>query len=237
VTRSFARRVSAGMAAGAALVALRAASFAPLPDARRELAWARLSWSARPERIEHCRRLSDAELAARPAHMRLRLECEGRMAQYILHLTVDGSTRLVDTVRGGGLRRDRPMHVLRDIALEPGARTLAVRLARLERSVDGDEDAWRAANDSIPRANQAPEPNERATPQAGTSQGALAGAGRDTGFGERDRREREERLRRAGEAIAPLLTLDTLVTLHPGRVLLITYDGVARRLVARAGGS
>lgn len=236
MTRSVVRRVAAGVVVSAALVALRAASFAPLPDARRELAWARLSWSARPERIEHCRRLSDAELAERPAHMRLRLECEGRMAQYILHLTVDGSARFVDTVRGGGLRHDRPMHVLRDVALEPGARTLAVRLARLERSAEGDADAPRAQDDAIPLPDQGPEPNDPAATTRGASRGSLAGADRDTGLGERDRREREERQRRTGEAIPPVLTLDTLVTLSPGRVLLITYDGVARRLVARSGG-
>ena len=43
-------------ASAVALVALRAASFVPMTDARGESGWVRLSWSARPERIEHCRR-------------------------------------------------------------------------------------------------------------------------------------------------------------------------------------
>src|SRR5690606_24552456 len=51
----------------------------------------RLSWSARPERIEVCRTLSAEELAARPVHMRREVECEGRSATYALQVAVDGS--------------------------------------------------------------------------------------------------------------------------------------------------
>ncbi len=104
----------------AALLLVRVASFVPLRDARAEHAWVRLSWSARPERIEQCRRLTDAELAERPEHMRLRLECEGRFARYLLQLTVDGVITLADTIQGDGLRHDRPMHVLREASACPG---------------------------------------------------------------------------------------------------------------------
>ncbi|MBK6843885.1 MAG: hypothetical protein IPG88_16550 [Gemmatimonadetes bacterium] len=103
-----------------ALLLVRVASFVPLRDARAEHAWVRLSWSARPERIEQCRRLTDAELAERPEHIRLRLECEGRFARYLLQLTVDGVITLADTIQGDGLRHDRPMHVLREASLAPG---------------------------------------------------------------------------------------------------------------------
>ena len=187
----------------AALVALRAASFVPMTDARGESAWVRLSWSARPERIEQCRRLSDAELEERPAHMRLRLECEGRFARYLLQLTVDGTAALADTVQGDGLRHDRPMHVLREHPLPPGARRIQASLVRLDSTttITGDSPA----------------------------------SGQDTVLGERELREREERVRRAGESILPRLSLDTTITLGAGRVVLITYDGTRRTLVARTG--
>jgi hypothetical protein len=70
----------------------------------------RLSWSGRPQRIERCRELSDAELAERPAHMRLRPECEARPARYAVRVVVDGRTASLDTVTGGGLRGDRAIH-------------------------------------------------------------------------------------------------------------------------------
>lgn len=219
MTISISRLIAIAAVGAAALLALRAASFAPVRERRGEVAWARLSWSARPERVEHCRRLTDAELAELPAHMRLRLECEGRFAQYLLQLTVDDSVRLVDTVRGGGLRNDRPMHVLRDVALHPGERRVAVALARLEAAGASDADSAHAARESERPADA-----------------GIRTAG-DSALGERDLREREERERRTGEAIPPLLTFDTLVTLRLGRVLLITYDGVRRRLAARSGGS
>lgn len=57
--------------------------------------------------------------------------------------------------------------------------------------------------------------------------------GGDTLLGARELRELDERRRRAGEAIPPLLVLDTALTLRPRQVLLVTYDGQARRLVAR----
>ena len=132
MSRALPRLAVVVAASAAALVALRAASFVPMTDARGESAWVRLSWSARPERIEQCRRLSDAELEKRPAHMRLRLECEGRFARYLLQLTVDGTAALADTVQGDGLRHDRPMHVLREHPLPPGARRIQASLVRLD---------------------------------------------------------------------------------------------------------
>ncbi|MCC6772117.1 MAG: hypothetical protein IT360_12980 [Gemmatimonadaceae bacterium] len=191
----------------AALLLLRAASFVPVHDRRGDSAWVRLSWSARPERIEHCRRLSDAELAERPEHMRLRLECEGRFARYGLQLAVDGAVVLVDTVEGGGLRNDRPMHVLRETPLAPGTRAVRVVLVRL---------------DTV--ATPGPESEGGPTP------------GSDALLGERGAREQEERQRRSEEEVPPRLSLDTTVTLGAGRVLLITYDGTKRALFARSGG-
>lgn len=203
MSRALPRLAVVVAASAAALVALRAASFVPMTDARGESAWVRLSWSARPERIEQCRRLSDAELEERPAHMRLRLECEGRFARYLLQLTVDGTAALADTVQGDGLRHDRPMHVLREHPLHPGARRLQATLVRLDST----------------------------TATAGDSPAGEQG----TVLGDRETREREERVRRTGESIPPRLSLDTTITLGAGRVVLITYDGTRRTLVARTG--
>lgn len=202
------RLAALSAASVAALVLLRAASFVPVHDVRSDSAWVRLSWSARPERIEHCRRLSDAELAERPAHMRLRLECEGRFARYGLQLTVDGTVVLVDTVQGGGLRNDRPMHVLRETPLAPGTRAVRVVLVRLDTLSTPD-----AESEGV------------ATPES------------DAVLGDRGAREREERQRRSEEGIPPRLSLDTTVTLGAGRVLLVTYDGEKRALATRTGGS
>lgn len=92
----------------------------------------RLAWSARPERIETCRRLSDAELEARPAHMRQRVECEGRSATYLLTVTVDGVMIDSAVVTGAGLRHDRPVILLRGYEVRPGARDVHVAFARRE---------------------------------------------------------------------------------------------------------
>lgn len=209
-------------ASAVALVALRAASFVPMTDARGESGWVRLSWSARPERIEHCRRLSDEELEQLPAHMRLRFECEGRFARYLLQLTVDGAVALADTVQGDGLRHDRPMHVLREHPLRPGARHLQATLVRLDSTTATAQDSLAGAEGTTTDSVE----SRRATSPAGEA---------DTVLGEREGREREERSRRAGESIPPRLSLDTTITLGAGRVVLITYDGTRRTLVARSG--
>lgn len=124
-------RLLAVLAGLVALLALRAASLAPYSGAPSH-ALLRLSWSARPERVETCRELSDAELAERPAHMRLRTECNGRFASYLLTVHVGEETVVTDTVRGGGLRNDRPMHLVRDVSVAPGQHRLRVSLVRID---------------------------------------------------------------------------------------------------------
>ncbi len=196
-------RLALGVGATAlALVLLRAGSFVSIGTPKGEHAWVRLSWSARPERIEQCRRRSDAELAALPEHMRLRLECTGTFARYFLQLTVDDIVVQADTVRGGGFRHDRPMHVLDETSVDSGTRHIVVTLARLDSTAV-----------TTPELKSSPE-------DVSTNQG-------------REARERDERLRRTEESIAPRLSLDTTVTFERGQVLLITYDGVRRVLEAR----
>ena len=197
-------RTVAGVATTvAALLLLRAASLAPVRDMDGDDAWLRLSWSARPERVEQCRRRTDAELAALPEHMRLRLECTGTFARYLLQLSVDGSVVRSDTVRGGGFRHDRPMHVLTESRVLPGRRRVIATLGRLDSAV--------------------------VTPSAGSDATSPPAAN------DREAREHDEQLRRTEESIPPRLTLDTIVTLGRGDVLLITYNGVRRALEGRTG--
>lgn len=145
--RSWSRRLAGTVVAALALLGLRAGSLTPLRTAPDDAAMLRLSWSARPERIEHCRRLSDAELAERPQHMRLRWECEGRFAHYLLRVSVDGRVVAADTVRGSGLRNDRPIHLFREYAVAPGERHVTVSLRRIDAAVrpDSAADATTAA--------------------------------------------------------------------------------------------
>lgn len=194
-------RVAGAIGATAACLGLAKASVIGIPTAQGHQAAVRLSWSARPERIEQCRRLSDEELAQRPAHMRLRFECSGAFARYLLAVTLDGDPVITDTIRGGGLRHDRPMHLFQEVRVAPGARQVTVTLARIDSATGAPSDA-----EAVPG---------------------------DTLLGAREARELDERRRRAGEAIPPTLLLDTALTLRPQQVLLVTYDGQSRRLVAR----
>ncbi len=122
----------------------------------------RVSWSARPERVETCRRLTDEEYAQRPAHMRRRVECEGTTARYELRVLRDSVLLVVDTVRGGGLRHDRELYVSRELTVPSGPARLQVRFVRLDSSQAADEslradttgaDAWqnRAAREDEER--------------------------------------------------------------------------------------
>lgn len=164
----------------------------------------RLAWSGRPERLELCRQLTDAELAGVPVHMRRRVECEGRSARYGLEVTI-GGLRVRDTLSGGGARRDRPIHLLRDIPFTPGAHRLGIIVRRL---------------DSLP-------------PGADTAAGRADGNDSTLGFtpGGRDQRERQERARARHEALPAELRLDTLLSLAPGQVLVVSYDADRRALV------
>lgn len=131
-------RFVAMMAGLAGLVAMRALSLVP-QGVQVPHALLRLSWSARPERVEVCRALSDAELAERPVHMRLRTACTGRFASYLLTVQVGDEVVVSDTVRGGGLRNDRPIHLVRDVQVTPGRHPVRVSFARID-STAGQQD-------------------------------------------------------------------------------------------------
>lgn len=155
------RRVAGMLVATVALVALRAGSLTPLRTATVGESVLRLSWTARPEHIEQCRRLTDAEFAERPQHMRLRWECEGRFARYLLTVTVDDRAVAADTVRGGGLRNDRPMHLFREFALTPGSHRVEVSLRRLDVGTPRDSTSQETAAGAAAADRETREGQER----------------------------------------------------------------------------
>jgi hypothetical protein len=194
--------LAVALAVTAALVALSRAEY---PTGWGNAALLRFSWSGRPERIERCRRLTDAELADRPAHMRQEVECEGGPARYAVRVKTDGRVASLDTVTGGGLRGDRPIHFLREYRLEPGAHALDIEVVRVD-TVAAD-------------AGEADDGEEEEVEEEGLEP-------------DRRVREREERRRQRQEALPPRLALDTAVTVSAGEVVLVTYDRGVRQLVA-----
>jgi hypothetical protein len=126
------RLLARGLSGAAALLVLAAGSRASWTPAAGDDGMLRLTLSARPERLETCRRVSDAELARRPIHMRQTVVCEGTSATYRLQLW-RGEAPLEDVVlEGGGWRRDRPIHLLREYALPPGTHRIRVVVRRIE---------------------------------------------------------------------------------------------------------
>ena len=197
--------VIAGVIGGAvALAAIAAGSATPVTLASGDAARLRVSWTARPERIETCRRLSDEELAQRSEHMRQRMECEGGFATYAIEVEVDGQRVEQSVVRGGGLRNDRPIHYLREFDVAPGEREVEVKLVR--READSARD------------NGEDEDDEDDDEDRGIS-------------AERAVREREERRRRERTALPARVELDTTLTIAGGQVAVITFDPARQEFV------
>ncbi len=146
---------AAGAAIGIASLALLAAlsgwRYRAHPDGSALL---RVAFSARPQRLERCRELSAAELAQRPAHMRQRIECVGHSATYQLGVHLDGARIAEQTLRGGGVRHDRPVSVFIEHRVRPGPHELRVELSRVEPA----DSAEAGAVDSTRRTRQPPLP-------------------------------------------------------------------------------
>ncbi len=193
----------AGVVSTAAVTwGLTVASAVPVRSARANGAALRLSWSARPERIEVCRALSAAELAEREEHMRQRVDCVGHFATYDLRVESDGRLLHESVVQGAGLRHDRPMFLLRELSVTPGLHRLHIGFTRRERT-DNDAEAFAPAST----------------------------AGSDTGlFAGRAEREAAEHERRARAAIPARLELDTTLLFGSGRVMVVTLDPERRVL-------
>lgn len=144
------RRVALMLLLGTAGWLLAASSAVPAPWYAANAAMLRLSWVARPERIEECRALGEAELATRPAHMRQARECRGRSATYRLHVVVDGVPTVDRVLEGGGFRKDRAIFVLDEYDVPPGRRRFVVQFSRVEPS-DAPMDSTSLRRGAVPR--------------------------------------------------------------------------------------
>jgi hypothetical protein len=89
----------------------------------------RLALRTQLARTETCRDRSDAELAALPAHMRVRRVCTEVAATYRLRVTVDGRPRVDRLVAHSGVRHNRPLVVDEVLAVDPGDRRVEIRFA------------------------------------------------------------------------------------------------------------
>ena len=152
------RRALAAAVTVGAMAGLSAASSIPMrvhPDPAESRL--RVAFSARPERVETCRTVGADELAELPEHMRQSVVCEGAAARYRLDVSRDGAPLATAVVRGGGLRHDRQLYVLRELAVPTGRATIEVRLTRLDstRAPDDTPD-----NDDA-RDDDAPDPEDR----------------------------------------------------------------------------
>ena len=204
-----ARGLTVAVASAAGLVVIARTSAVPLPFHGAETGRLRLSWTARPERIERCRVRSAEQLAELEAHMRQRVECDGRFATYALRIVADGVVIGESVVRGAGLRHDRPLYLLRDLDLPAGTHRVRISLTRRETT---DDDAAAFA--------------DVATVEADT--GIFAG---------RAARESQEHARRAQGAIPASLVLDTTLLFTPRQVVLVTFNRDRRALESRDGRS
>jgi hypothetical protein len=124
------RKVASALATMALAAATAGLSRVPMSTADGD-AFVRLSWRTEPIRVEECRTLTEEELAEIPAHMRRTEECTGYFVDYEVTLEVDGHEPMVDTVAPSGLRRDRPVYVLRDRPVRPGRHSVDVSFTAL----------------------------------------------------------------------------------------------------------
>ena len=199
---------AATIASGALLVLMARASAAPVAYHDNGGAMLRLSWSARPERIETCRTLSAEELEREEEHMRQRVECTGTFASYVLHVESDRQLVSESIVRGAGFRHDRPIYLLREWPVPSGAHRVRVSFSRREQPSDRNTSATT---------------ERRSEPDTGI-------------FAGRAEREEEERSRRRRAAIPSRLVLDTTLVFEPGRVVLVTLNAERRELEVATSG-
>jgi hypothetical protein len=189
------RWVLAVIVAALSLAAMVFLSAAPVRSEDGNSARLRLSWSARPERIETCRVLSKKELEETEEHMRQRVQCEGKFATYALEVFVDERLVHQSVVRGAGLRNDRPIYLLREISVPPGMHRIRISFNRREKA-DNDEAAF----------------EEEASSE------------RDSGlFAGRAQREAVEHQRRARASIPAQLALERTLLFRSGRVVIVTF--------------
>jgi hypothetical protein len=204
-------RVAGAIVTVAAIVALTAASRISIGGSAPDAAMLRLAWTARPERVEQCRTISDEDMALRPAHMRQQVVCEGVTARYVVRVLYNGRPLVTDTVQGGGLRRDRHLYHFRQLAVPVGTAAVEVRVDRIGIGNDAGGPV------GTPAGDPAGGPAGDGGPDAATGLAA---------------RDLEQRSRRRADEVPPSLIFQETVTLAPREVVVVTYDRGARQLRA-----
>jgi hypothetical protein len=218
-------RAAGILLATAAMFGIVWASHAPMTTHPSSDAVLRLGWSARPERVEQCRRPSEAEQANLPRHMRQQLICEGTTAAYRLVVRRGDAILAEQVVRGGGLRHDRRLYVFRELPLPPGEADISVRFDRIDPAADADsgshdEDDDRNADGEGEGEGDKNEDNGDGRPHPGRQQPR--------------RLDRDEtgRSRQQREAVPPRLSFEQRLRFSPRQAILVTYDPERRALVA-----
>jgi hypothetical protein len=154
---SIPRRAAGGLLAVALVAGTAALSRLPTPFSTSDEALLRLSWRMAGVTAQACRTLSPEELEKLPVHMRNPKACIGHIASYVLRVRVDGVLETQDTVRPAGARGDRPITLLRDLRIAPGAHRVDIAFdALLPEGVEPPPDAlrslvWNGRVDAGPR--------------------------------------------------------------------------------------
>ncbi len=138
------------VAAAGVLVLVRFLSFLTYTFDRDAGSIVRLAWRARGETVRDCRRLTPAELAKLPVHMRQEQVCEGRVLPYRLRVELDRVRAVDRLIHGAGAREDRPLYVLQDLPVRPGVHRLAVLFA-LERPSTAPDRPGEGEEEESPR--------------------------------------------------------------------------------------
>lgn len=129
--RGAGRLVVAGLVTVLLALALGGLTRVPFGPSDGPGALLRLSWRARGQPVEECRRLGPEELARLPVHMRREEVCERRLAPYRLRVVVDGREVEASVVRASGARHDRPIYIFREIPLGPGEHRMEISFERV----------------------------------------------------------------------------------------------------------
>lgn len=84
----------------------------------------RFAWRTAGEKVKICTRLTEAERAKIPLHMRRDAGCAVRVLPYRLQLRLDGRQVANRIVVPPGIHGDRPLVVHEDFVLDPGTITI-----------------------------------------------------------------------------------------------------------------
>jgi hypothetical protein len=113
----------------------------------------KVSFAHGGDRIRACRRLTPAEKAARPANMRLPMDCPRERVPLFLVVKLDDRIVIEKTLQPSGLYRDGPAMTYETLVVAPGAHRLTLLLRNSRRTQGFDfrrsDDINLAAGDSL----------------------------------------------------------------------------------------